>query len=159
MIGDFDSAEAPDVGRVERFPVEKDDTDTMLCVKRGLSMGYDDFLIVGGFGGRLDHTLANLQSLLYAVRRGAKAEMRDGRCTAAVLTGGSVRIPRTGDKLSVFAMGDACRGVTIRGAKYDAQDISLSNAFPLGAGNAVVGECAEISVREGALLVLTCPDE
>ena len=85
--------------------------------------------------------------------------MRDGRCTATVLTGGSVRIPRTGDKLSVFAMGDECRGVTIRGAKYNAEDIALTNAFPLGAGNAVVGEYAEISVREGALLVLTCPDE
>ena len=70
VIGDFDSSAQPGDGAVERVPVEKDDTDTMLCVKRGLAMGFDDFLIVGGFGGRTDHTLANIQSLHYAAARG-----------------------------------------------------------------------------------------
>lgn len=154
VIGDFDSSDAPAFGPVERFPVEKDDTDTMLCVKRGLSMGYDDFLLIGGFGGRLDHTLANLQSLLYVARRGAWAEMSDGSRWATVLDGGAVRVPKSGGVLSVFAMGDVCRGVNIRGAKYNAQDITLTNAFPLGAGNAIVDAYAEISVREGAMLVM-----
>ena len=159
VLGDFDSSEAPAAGRVERYPVEKDDTDTMLCIKRGLSMGFDDLLLVGGFGGRLDHMLANLQSLHYAARRGARIEMRDGRCWATVLVGGgSVRVPRSGDKLSVFSMGDACRGVTIRGAKYNVDNVTFTNAFPLGAANNIIAECAEISVREGALLVMTCPD-
>ncbi len=159
VLGDFDSSEAPAAGRVERFPAEKDDTDTMLCLKRGLSMGFDDFLLVGGFGGRLDHTLANLQSLHYAARRGVHIEMRDGRCWATVLAdGGSVKVPRTPDKLSVFAMADVCRGVTIRGAKYNTEDATFTNAFPLGACNNVADPCAEITLRQGALLVMTCPD-
>ena len=156
VIGDFDSAEAPAAGAVERFPVEKDDTDTMLCLKRGLSMGFGDFLIVGGFGGRLDHTLANLQSLNYAACRYAHAELADGRRWAAVLKGGeAIKIPRRPGVLSVFSLGDACRGVTVRGAKYEADDITLTNAFPLGACNAVAGSEATISVREGTLLIIT----
>lgn len=156
VIGDFDSGDAPDSGLVERHPVEKDDTDTMLCVKKGLALGYDDFLIVGGFGGRLDHTLANLQSLLYAVKRGARARMQDGRCRAEVTLSGRVTVPKTGGTLSVFAMGDVCRGVSIKGTKYDAENLTLTNSFPIGAGNSVIANEAEIAVREGALLVMTC---
>lgn len=153
-LGDFDSAPAPQGVPVERFPVEKDDTDTMLCLKRGLSMGFDDFLIVGGFGGRLDHTLANLQTLNYAAARGARAAMADGRCWAAVIREGTLRVPRMKGKLGVFALDARCIGVTIRGAKYEAEDIELTNATSLGAGNDFAADSVEISVREGALLVL-----
>ena len=73
VIGDFDSSDQPGEGPVERYPVEKDDTDTMLCLKKGLSMGFDDFLVVGGFGGRIDHTVGNLQALRYAANRAAAA--------------------------------------------------------------------------------------
>ena len=156
VVGDFDSSEAPSFEPVERYPVKKDDTDTMLCLKRGFAMGMEDFLIVGGFGGRLDHTLANLQSMNYAARRGARVAMCDGESWATVIREGSLRLPRREGKLSVFAMDGTCRGVTIRGAKYEAEDITLTNAFPLGACNDFAADEVEISVNEGALLVLVC---
>ena len=158
VVGDFDSSGAPDGLPVERFPVEKDDTDTMLCVKRGLAMGFDDFMIVGGFGGRLDHALGNLQTLNYAARRGAHAEMCDGLGWATVLFGERRRIPARPGKLSVFALDTECRGVSIRGAKYSVTDIDLVNATTLGAGNDFAAGEAEIGVREGALLVLISPE-
>ena len=73
LLGDFDSMDQPeDFDRVRRMPVEKDDTDTMLAVKTGLEQGCGEFYLYGGTGGkRLDHTLANLQTLLYLRRRGA----------------------------------------------------------------------------------------
>ena len=156
VIGDFDSSEEPGNVRTERVPVEKDDTDTMLCLKRGLALGFEDFLVVGGFGGRVDHTLANFQSLHYAARRGARAEMRDGGNWAAAVVDGSIRVPAKPGKLSVFALSDVCRGVCIRGTKYAAEDAVLTNAFPLGVSNEFAADLAEISVREGALLVVTC---
>lgn len=159
VIGDFDSSDAPADVPVTRVPCEKDDTDTLLCLKRGLSMGFDDFLLVGGFGGRADHTLANFQALHYAARRGVHIEMRDGRSWAAAVVGGALKIPARAGKLSVFALSDACRGVTIRGTKYDVSDIALTNAFPLGVSNAFAAETAEISAREGALLAMVCPEE
>ena len=73
LLGDFDSMDQPaDFDRIRRVPVEKDDTDTMLAVKTGLEQGCGEFYLYGGTGGkRLDHTLANLQTLLYLRRHGA----------------------------------------------------------------------------------------
>lgn len=166
VIGDFDSSDAPATGAVERFPAEKDDTDTMLCLKRGLAQGYDDFLIVGGFGGRVDHTLANLQALHYAAARRARAVMRDGLRWATVVAEGAVSVPADvlGDevgplKLSVFALDGRCEGICLRGTKWELTDASLSNAFPLGVSNEFAAPRAEISVKRGALLVTVCGEE
>lgn len=164
VIGDFDSSEQPGEGPVERFPVEKDDTDTMLCLKKGLAMGYDDFLIVGGFGGRIDHTVGNLQALRYAADRAAAIEMCDGESWATVVEGGAVCVPAdvvgSGPvKLSVFALDRECRGVTIRGAKWEAEDATWTNGFPLGVSNEFKADYAEISVNEGALLVTVCREK
>jgi len=154
VIGDFDSAEEPIGENIIRHPVIKDDTDTMLCIKHGLEQGYRNFLIVGGLGGRLDHTLANLQSLNYLVSQGAHAEICDGKVHGAMLSGGSLRISRTGGKLSAFAFGGPCSGVFIRGAKYNLEDGALRSDFPLGMGNDFAADFAEIGVESGRLLVL-----
>ena len=164
VMGDFDSSEQPGEVPVERFPVEKDDTDTMLCLKKGLAMGYDNFLIVGGFGGRIDHTLGNLQALRYAADRAAAIEMCDGESWATVVAGGAVRVPAdvigSGPvKLSVFALDRDCRDVCIRGTKWEAEDATWTNGFPLGVSNEFTAECAEISLAEGALLVTVCREE
>ena len=163
VIGDFDSSDEPADEATRRVPVEKDDADTMLCLKRGLAMGLDDFLIVGGFGGRVDHTLANFQALHYAALRGVRAGMNDGDSWATVVVDGAVAVPRdvTGpagraQKLSVFALTDACRGVSIRGAKWTLEGATLTNAFPLGLSNEFTAPVAEIAVERGALLVTVC---
>lgn len=158
VIGDFDSSDPPGDMPVERVPREKDDTDTLLCLKRGLAMGFDDFLIVGGFGGRADHALANIQALHYAARRGAHIEMRDGTNWAAAVMNGAMTVPARAGWLSVFALSDICRGVTIRGAKYEVEDIDLTCTFPRGVSNEFAAARAEIAVREGTLLVMTCDE-
>ena len=86
LLGDFDSMDQPtDFAYVERVPVEKDDTDTMLAIKTALDKGCKEIYLYGGTGGkRLDHTLANLQSLLYLRRRGARGYLYDrwsGACS------------------------------------------------------------------------------
>ena len=161
VIGDFDSSDAPVDEAVRRVPVEKDDADTMLCLKHGLALGFDDFLIVGGFGGRVDHTLANLQALHYAARRGVSIAMADGTRWASAVANGSLRVPEgvmDADrvKLSVFALTDVCRGVDIRGAKWTLSGATLTNAFPLGLSNEFAAPEAEISVADGVLLVTVC---
>lgn len=154
VIGDFDSGDAPAAGNVIRHPVEKDDTDTMLCIKYALEAGFRDLRIVGGLGGRLDHTLANLQAMAYAARRGARAQLSDGKTRVFMLHGDSARIPRTPGKLAVFAFGGVCEGVSIRGAKYGLEDALLTPDFPLGAGNDFAADFAEIGVKRGTLMIV-----
>lgn len=164
VIGDFDSAPEPEGVPTRRHPREKDDTDTMLCLKQGLAMGFEDFLIVGGIGGRLDHTLANLQALHYAANLGARAVLWDGWTWAAVVADGERTVPVNvvgpgPVKLSVFALSDRCDGVTIRGTRWPMEGGTLTNAFPLGVSNVILGESAAVGVQEGTLLVMVCRDD
>lgn len=154
VLGDFDTLPAPEGENVVRFPVEKDDPDTLLCVKYALEMGIRDILIIGGLGGRLDHTLASLQTLIYMAERGARAMLCDGLVSACAIRNFSIRIPRSGGKLSVFALSGKCEGVFIRGAKYSVENAVLTPDFPLGMGNDFIADHAEIGVENGTLVVL-----
>ena len=154
VIGDFDSMDAPDGEEIIQHPVIKDDTDTILCINHAMELGLRDFLIVGGIGGRLDHTIANLQTLSYVIERGGHAEICDGNQRIWAMKEGSLRIPRTNGKLSVFALGGKCEGVFIRGAKYNVEDATISPDYPLGMGNDFVDATAEIGTKTGTLLVI-----
>ena len=159
VMGDFDSyrGEVAADCKTLRFPVEKDDTDTMLAVKEAIAQGCEDILMVGMLGGRLDHTFANIQTLAYAAHHGAKAVIADKSCRiTAVGNGQSVTVPyERGYHFSVFCHSDKAHGVTIRSAKYEVEDAEMTNDFPIGVSNDFVpGEDAVISVREGLLIIV-----
>ena len=71
IIGDFDSLGfVPEGAQV--FPVEKDDTDAMLAARKGLELSFREFIFYGSLDGpRLDHTIANFQTLQFLADRGA----------------------------------------------------------------------------------------
>ncbi|MDR1560032.1 MAG: thiamine diphosphokinase, partial [Clostridiales bacterium] len=88
IVGDFDSlGHTPDAGNIVKLNVEKDDTDTMSAVRIGLKRGFRLFYIHCGMGGRLDHTLANIQTLAFILRAGGMGVLF-GEKEAAVLTDG-----------------------------------------------------------------------
>jgi len=156
VVGDFDSAAAPDAPvPVERLPTRKDDTDTLYAARRALALGCRDVTICCAFGGRLDHTLANLQTAAWLVARGAEARLCGADERAHAFTGATRRFPRReGWSLSLFALTDAVENVTVRGTKFDCADVTLTSAFPLGVSNVWTAEEAEISAGRGTLLVL-----
>ena len=155
IIGDFDS-----LGYVPRqatvFPVEKDDTDSMLAVRQGLQMGFDRFLLYGSLDGpRLDHTVANFQTLQFLADRDAEGWLIGNSYIATVVKNGSLLFDSNAEGIfSVFCLGADAQGVTIQGAKYTLEQGALSAGFPLGVSNHFIGEQAEISVEQGSLLVL-----
>ena len=156
LLGDFDSlADLPSDVAVERHPVEKDDTDMMLAIKRGLALGYEEFHLYGGMGGRrTDHTVANLQALLYLANRGAQGWLYgQGEVYTAVCNTTAVFSPRERGILSVFCLGGTARGVTIHGAQYEVTDAMLTADFPLGVSNHFAGKEVKISVCDGSLLI------
>ena len=160
-LGDFDSMAAPpETGVVERFPAQKDDTDMMLALKRGLSMGYLRFAIYGGLGGRLDHTLANTQALAYLSKRGACAFLVGDGMVLTAITDGELCIPAgKAGTVSVFGLGDCSAGVTLEGLKFPLENAILSFDRPLGVSNAFTGRRARIAVSKGTLLILWYEDD
>ena len=155
ILGDFDSlGYAP--GGAAVFPIEKDDTDSMLAVRRGLSLGCRHFVLYGGLDGpRLDHTIANLQTLQFIADHGATGYLVGLRTIATVVKNATVSFPKEAEGiLSVFCMGADANGVTLRGLKYPLSNGSLSAGFPLGVSNHFIGKPARITVEKGRLLAL-----
>ena len=155
IIGDFDSLGYVPEG-AEVFPVEKDDTDAMLAAKKGLELGFREFLFYGSLDGpRLDHTVANFQSLQYLAERDATGYLVGNTQMVTVLRNGKLTFPaECGGILSVFCMGADATGVTIRGAQYELENGTLSAGFPLGVSNHFVGKEVTVAVKNGSLLVL-----
>ena len=157
IIGDFDSAPVPEGDvPVERHPSRKDDTDTMLAVKKALQAGCDELLIACAFGGRLDHTLANLQAGAYIAEHGGAARLFGKGTEAAVYGNGTRVFPRRGNRsLSVFSLSGTAV-VSISGAEYSGDRICLSACFPLGVSNAWAGDAVTVTAHEGVVLVMIC---
>jgi thiamine pyrophosphokinase len=164
LVGDFDSlADVPDQlperCRVIRANREKNETDTLLSLQCGMEAGCDSFVVVGGIGGRLDHTFANLQLLNYAANRNISMWLMDKNNRVTLTLPGILRIPRAeGYYLSVLAFNAQCKGVTLGNVKYPLSDALLTDEFPLGISNEIQGSEARIELREGRLLVFLCRD-
>ena len=153
VLGDFDSlGYVPEKARV--FPVEKDDTDSMLAIRLGLQQGCDTFLLYGAMDGpRLDHTLANLQALRYLAKQSCRGYLIGQNQVTTAFTG-TLEFPAgaTG-LLSLLAMGEsAC--VSISGLQYELEKGMLTPDFPLGVSNHFVGKSACVQVHSGIVTAL-----
>ena len=136
--------------------MDKDDTDTLAAIREGLEQSCGTFYIYGGTGGkRLDHTLANLQALLFLRRRGARGFLYDDDFVWTAIENEAFTVARTVEwgLFSAFCLGDRAEGVDEAGFQYPLKDAVLTPDFPLGVSNHILEAEARISVRKGALAV------
>lgn len=159
ILGDFDSYQEELTADCEimRYPIEKDDTDTMLAVKEAIRRDCGEIVMVGMLGGRIDHTFANIQTLVFAAKHGVRTSIEDRSCYIAAVSGGQeLTIPyEKGYHFSVFCHSDNASGVSIHHAKYEVTDADLTNSFPIGVSNDFIkGEDASVSVKEGILIIV-----
>ena len=169
IVGDYDSLGEEELQNLKRImedaaqgnsgtevvvlPVEKDDTDMLAAIKIGLEKGYRDFRIYAGMGGRFDHSIANVQCLLYLKKHGASGYLCDGTGMILVLQDESVEFKEDLEGvLSLFALGKEASGVTIRGMKYTMEKGTITNDYPVGISNEFIGQKAYIAVEKGELL-------
>lgn len=158
LLGDFDSigtGELPPVAEILQVPAEKDRTDTQLAVDLALSRGADDFVIIGGLSGRLDHTLSNLALLEYLFDARAHAVMTDGANRVRYLKNTGMLIARSSfTYLSLLVVGERARGVFVDGCKYPLKNATLKSSCQYAVSNEITGNCALVEVRRGALYVI-----
>ena len=154
ILGDFDSLGYTPQG-ANVFPVEKDDTDAMLAVRVGLEQGCDFFLFYGAMDGpRLDHTVANFQTLAYLATHDARGVLIGRDYIATVLTAEAIEFPSEAKGiLSLFCLGAGAE-VSIEGLKYGLDRGQLTPDFPLGVSNHFLGQPARITVHDGLVLAL-----
>ena len=154
-VGDFDSlGYLPTCVPTVCHPPEKDETDLLLAVREGRARGARRFLIYGALGGRLDHTVANLQVLAHLAAEGEEGYLfgADGTAVTAIAGGQSLSFPEGYcGTLSVLALGGPAEGVTLRGVKYPLEAAAMSSDFPLGVSNELLGEGATVALGAGSL--------
>lgn len=163
IVGDFDSLpeekkECLDQYPEEilyRLPREKDDTDTLAAIKLAIGRGFREFVIYGGLGGRLSHTIANIQCLMYLKERSINGVLV-GKDTKAFLLRNETCIldEKESGYVSIFAYSPRAEGISLKNLKYELEDACLTDSFPLGISNEFVGKSAEITVKEGTLLLV-----
>ena len=157
QIGDWDSGGAPEPGvPCVTLPVEKDMTDLQAAAEQALGMGCRELLLCGCTGGRLDHTASNLVLLEWIARRGGKAVMADGDNEVRFLGNGGLTMEDTPHYhyLSIIPLDKTVKGVTLRGVKYPLEGASITRGDTLTVSNEPAGPVMEISVEEGAVLVI-----
>lgn len=156
VIGDFDSSVRPDDGQAcTVLPTRKDDTDVLAAVRAALSEGYREFLLLGCMGGRFDHTIANVFVLRFLAEHGAHSMLADERHEVTLLQAGDHMLPdNPGAYFSLLPYGGDAVGVTVRGASYDVENMTLDTVFPIGVSNAFVGKTVHITVEKGFLLLV-----
>ena len=157
FIGDMDSLTSALPEGLEKitFPERKDYTDMHLSYLKGKARGYTSFEIYGGTGGRGDHTFANISLLLGIAEDGCNGRMISHGEVYTVIKNTSLTLNgEAGKYASVFAIGKTAEGVTIKGLDYEVENVTLTPDFPLGVSNKFTDKEAEISVKNGALLVI-----
>ena len=150
ILGDFDSLGYVPAG-AKVFPTRKDDTDSMLAIREGLSRGYRTFTLYGALDGeRLDMTVANYQALMFLAREGARGVLVGRRFLAAVVRNGSLEFPAGLDgTISVFCLGKDARGVTIRGLSYPLENAASPPTFPWGSATGSPGSLPRFPSKRG----------
>ena len=156
IVGDFDSHERPDLP-VDTIvvPEEKDDTDTVYAVNEAIARGYDDFLLIGTTGGRLDHTLGNISILLRLDTLQKRAAIVDDISEIEIVSSRPVTVPGSFAYFSLLGIDGQAKGISVENAKYPLSDATIDSEYPYGISNEVLpGKEALIRVGEGRLLLV-----
>lgn len=156
-VGDWDSlGAAPSDCPIAVLPEEKDDTDTLAAIRIGLEKGCEEFHIYCGTGGRrFDHTVANMQCLVFLSKKNCKGYLYGENMVITAITNTSAKFPKTakGD-ISIFAADGTAQGVTETGLKYSLENAVVTSDFPIGVSNAFTGQPSKISVTDGTLYII-----
>ena len=156
IVGDFDSHDNPhlDVETIV-LPCEKDDTDTVFAVKEAIKRGFDDFLLIGVVGARLDHTLGNVSILLYLDSIGKKGIVIDDYSEMEIVSNEPAYIEDSYAFFSLLNVSGTAKGITIENAKYLLNNAEITCEYQYGVSNEVIpGKTAKVSILEGKLLLI-----
>jgi thiamine pyrophosphokinase len=154
IVGDFDSADPKALQYFEgqegiawmRLMPEKDDTDTECAIRQAITLGIEEIHILGGTGSRLDHMLG-----IFLVDSRNRVRMVEKQCLIS-------KEEQYGDYVSLLPVTNKVTGVTLTGMKYPLSGYTMEHYSSLGISNEIVGAAAEITLEDGALLVIESRD-
>lgn len=165
LLGDFDTLgveNIPEGIECLRVPAEKNDTDTQLAVQVALERGATEIVIVGGLGGRVDHTLSSLailEMLWERKERRVYAIFTDGKNRARFIRNSGVILPHEHYRFfSLIAADERVKGITLEGCKYPLKNGQILRTHQWAVSNEIVGNCALVEIKRGGVWVIESMD-
>lgn len=169
ILGDFDSIDQKILNfyenqqeiPVKRYKPEKDATDTKIGLELALKLGSDHIFMLGATGGRLDHYMGNLQSLIVPLAQNASAYILDSQNLITVLDKKTElkKEKQFGKYISFFSMGDKVEGMTLTGFKYPLNNYTMTNDDGIGVSNEIKEETATVDFTQGLVLMIMSRDK
>ena len=152
LVGDFDSLkDIPlDVQTVKLNKI-KDETDLYIAIEEGIKRGYQTFDIYGALGGRIEHTIANIQILANLKIKGLTAKLIDDKTIVEMLSTGTYIYNERCGYISLFSYTKEST-ITIKNLLYEVNNKTISNEFPLGIDNEFIGKESTVTVHNGLVL-------
>ena len=160
VLGDFDSMERERVicREILTYPVEKDATDTEIAVDYALEEGFDEVILFGCLGSRMDHSLANLFLLKKIHASGAQGMVLNEHNRVYYLEKELSVAANIGDTLSIVPLEGDLEGVVTEGLYYELHGEPLHFGSSRGISNVLTRESAKISCSKGNALVIIARD-
>ena len=124
-------------------------------VKEALSRGFDEIIIFGGTGGRMDHTYANISVLSYIRSHNARGMLIDESNSLMIISDEEMLIEnKCGERFSIFAFGCESCVVTLSGFEYELEKGRLFAEIPLGISNVITADTARVKIDEGSAVII-----
>lgn len=167
VLGDFDSASSEELAQLQnmgiepqRYPAEKDWTDTELAVRHAIEIGAGRITLVGATGTRLDHVLGNLGLLGMALETGVEMQIIDAHNRIRMIEQEMIikKEEQYGTYVSLYPLGGTVKGLTLQGFKYPLTDAQVTPWQSLCISNEIEADLAQITLKEGRLLVIESKD-
>ncbi len=162
IIGDLDSINKNIIEyyknksvKFEKFPTKKNETDTELCIELSDKLKAKEIHLIGALGGRIDHTIANINLLYYIRKRGIKAKIISEKEEIYIAIEEEVTIDgKIGDTISILPIKNDAKGVTLKNLEYPLEDYNMEFSRPLGISNVMTDSNCNIKVNEGSIIII-----
>jgi thiamine pyrophosphokinase len=149
----LDSSDVPDLPNLTIYPCEKDQTDSELALDLAIDDGYSSIWMIAPFGGRLDHTMANVALLEKAAHRGVDLKLYDGKNLAFLLAKGEHSFPSDLNYISFFPINESAT-ISLYDFKYPLENKIIQRMIPLAVSNEPAGNEPKIIVHQGTVLCI-----
>lgn len=167
-LGDFDSVTADQLELIKEKAksfemvdaIDKDDTDSMLALKKAISLNPDTITLIGALGSRYDHSINNIQLLIQTVEANIPCFIEDERNRISIVNPKrKVRLNKSRfENVSLIPLSSVVKGITISGFKYSLQDATFTQGEAYGISNVLLDEVGTVEVKEGHLLIIESND-
>lgn len=134
--------------RIKKFPKDKDYTDGELILQHISKLNYDEIIVIGGLGGRIDHLLTNLNLIfkfknlkfvtekekIFSIEK--KAEL----------------IELKGKTISFVPFSEKVEGLTLEGFKYPLNKYTLHQGDSICMSNIAIEDICKVTFDTGKLM-------